>query len=251
MPSRRHRLGQGEIPDCTLHPRVDPQDAQVHGITDQRVVADDLGGSRIEFDRIFPPLNRNSDRRLGTHAHVLLHLVPVANPATIQLEYFVAPVEACRHGRAVRLQVSDDRIHDSLGTSHEREGHEGEDEIHRDPGDDHQESSPQRLRVEIARRRRAGGLGLSLQRSYRVLADHSLHLHVAAQRDCSEDVFGLSPLESDDLRPESDRETGYLYVHRLGRPEMTQFVDQDQYAKHDDSRKNGDQHSARPSDTGE
>ena len=94
------------------------------------------------------------------------------------------------------------------------------------------------------------GLCLPLEWGYGLLADHSFHLHVAAQRDGRDDILGLTPPESGDLGPEPYRKARHLDVHGFRRPEVAQLMDQDQDAQYDYRRKNGDQHSLKPSGTG-
>jgi len=66
---------------------------------------------------------------------------------------------------------------------------------------------------------------------FRVLAGH---LDVAAQRQRADAVFGVAPAEARDGRIEAELKLQNPDAHTLGGQEMSQFVDEDQHAEHED-----------------
>jgi hypothetical protein len=78
------------------------------------------------------------------------------------------------------------------------------------------------------RTRRIGGRRRAL---WVVLAEH---LHVSAERDEAEQVFGLADLPAENLRPEAEGKPQNLHSACFGDEEVAELVDEDQYAENED-----------------
>jgi len=126
----------------------------------------------------------------------------------------------------------------------------GEEEVHDHAGRDHEGARPDRLPIEIPRSRLPLTLDGSPFHAVHDLVGHPPHLHVTAQRDRGENVFGLSELHSPDRWPQADRKPLDLDIHRFGGEEVPQLVHEDQHPEHDDGRQDHHRHSSSLSGSG-
>ena len=62
------------------------------------------------------------------------------------------------------------------------------------------------------------------------------HLHVAAERDRADHVFGVAAREADEARPEAERKFQHPDAHAAGHDEMAQLVDENQDAEDEEKR---------------
>src|SRR5690606_13654562 len=112
----------------------------------------------------------------------------------------------------------------------------------------------ERLRLEIARPWRGLAVGFAKQPQVRRARDpgaliplhrpaldgfhllHPGHLHVAAEGEPGDHVLRLAAPDSDQLGAKSDGKAVNLYVHELGRHEVAELVNEDEYSEDDDGR---------------
>ena len=107
----------------------------------------------------------------------------------------------------------------NLGAVHQHAGGDDdrEDEVHQRSHDENLEPLPLGLRQEFVVAARARIVG--------VLAGH---LHVAAERDRADHIFGIAARETDKTRPEPERELQHPHADTARHDEMAQLVDENE-----------------------
>ena len=157
-------------------------------------------------------------------SHVL-----TSRPATLTMRS--PSMNAGSGGRRVRRDVPDDgRLGlkgGNLGAVHQHAGgdHHGEDQVHQRSHDEDLEPLPLALRQEFVVAARA-----------RVVGIFAGHLHVAAERDRADYIFGIAARETDEARPEAKRKFEHPDADTARHDEMAQLVDEDQDAEDEEKR---------------
>ena len=117
-----------------------------------------------------------------------------------------------------------------------------EQRVHGDAGQDDDHPLPHRLRLEhaIGRHLRLGRAALECgARGFLLLARH---LHVAAEREPRQRIFGFAALEREagDRRADADGEAVHPDARPLGGGKVTELVDEDEHAEGDGEREQCD-----------
>src|SRR6188472_851417 len=109
---------------------------------------------------------------------------------------------------------------------HEESGQQDyrEDEVHERARNRDKEALPFGLREEFVRGAR-----------YRIAHAFPGHLDVSAERNCADAVIRIAVAVPDEARPETHRECFDLDLEEFGDEKMTQFVDDDDDAKNNES----------------
>ena len=100
---------------------------------------------------------------------------------------------------------------------------------------EHENARPHGLPIEGARRIH-GHIHLALELAGHAFVFEAGHLHVAAQRDPGQSVFGLAPAPRQNRRAKADREAHDLNPDRLGGQEVPELVHEHQHAQNDEER---------------
>jgi len=107
----------------------------------------------------------------------------------------------------------------SLGQDDPAEKHERDQQVHRGPGENHDDPLPHRLAVVRSVDDLLGDL---------LVRVHPGDLHVAAERDRTDAVLGLAAAELDQHGPEEQREAFDAHADRLRGQEVAELVEDDQ-----------------------
>src|ERR1041385_2107857 len=190
------------------------------------------------------------DRRLGLENEVILEHVPRPDRVAVHAEQAVAATERREGLRARRQETREHGVDLRHGPRLRRDGNtqagvedKCEDDVHRHAGKNHGHPCPQRLVIERAR-----GVDRHVRLAALELTGHAFflepgHLHVAAQRDPRDPVFGLAAAPPQQRAAESNRESQDLNPDGLGDDEMAELVYRHQDAEHHDERDDGQEHA--------
>ena len=145
--------------------------------------------------------------------------VEVQVALAVDRDHPVAGLEhAARPGSPERLPRRSGSASPALRRDDE-EDREGEDDVDRRAGADHDDPLPDRLFVVAA---------VLFPRRQLVVGVHAADLHVAARGDRGDPVLGLAPFDRPDLRPEEEEEPLDPHPGRLGGEEVPRLVEDDQ-----------------------
>ncbi len=196
----------------------------------ETALTDDRGRQRA---RLLHAGAQEGDRRflVGPRSDGDEELFPGVDRVSVDGRDAVAGLDVClRRGRTGGHDADHRRLIlvralvDAL-IQHQRGENQREQDVHHRPHDQDLEPLPLRLRQEL--------VGLAGAFFFRVLARH---LHVAAERQRADAVFGVAAAEADDGRVETELELQDANADTLGGEKMTKFVHEHEHAEHERKR---------------
>ena len=186
---------------------------------------------RGDEDRRFRPVAFHRDPKGpagAPRADLRRELLPGCHRYVVDPEHHVPFQEPRAGGRAVGRDVADARGQGRHASEEDDpENEDGEDEVSHRSGRHDRHLHPDRFLLEGAR-----------QLFGRDLIPFALpdELHVAAEGNRGEDVFGFTPPEAGQLRSEPERELGDSDTEFPGHDEVAEFVHENEDAEDDDER---------------
>ena len=108
---------------------------------------------------------------------------------------------------------------------HNRHDDDCEQDVHHGTHDEHLEPLPFRLRQELVWRAAA-----------RIVHALAGHLHVAAEGNRADGVFGVAALGGDQLRAEAERKGKHADADAPGRDKMSELVYKNEHPEHEQKR---------------
>ncbi len=193
---------------------------------------------RCDGPALLQPVAEQADRNLAVRFRSDRHqeLIPVVHAAARDGHNPIARSDVgLRRHRSFRHHADNHRlvlVGLALEALMEHDGgqHDGEEEVHDRSHDQDLESLPLRFGQELVGPDDCAALFVALD-VLRVLAGH---LDVAAERKGADAVLGVAAPEARNRRIEAQLELQDPDAHTLGGEKMSQFVDENEHAKHED-----------------
>jgi hypothetical protein len=169
--------------------------------------------------------NFEAQRLAGILRDDPLHFVEGADVLSVDRHDPIAWLELAR-GRMSRQNDPDRRRQERpVGHEHRKVEKQREHQVHRGPRENDRDAFVDRQRFERA---------LSILGQHEIALRLLEHLHVAAERNQTDAVLGLTPSELQDLRTEAEAESDDLDPEGLGHRKVAELVHEDERADQND-----------------